>query len=291
MFKRLCVIGTGLIGGSIARAARAQGLCEEIVAFGREQNLPNLQLAKDLGVIDQFFTDMGQALADADLVIVATPVGSMQGIFELIKPHWQPTTLYSDAGSTKGSVVAAAASVFGHVPDNFVLAHPIAGAEKSGVDASKAELFQNRRLIITPLENTDADLVEKLSMFWRKIGSSVSLMSVEHHDTVLAATSHLPHILAFALVGLLGRKDEQREIFKYAAGGFKDFSRIASSDPTMWQDICLANKREIIPLLQQLKTELTRIEELLADDRTQELFDTFTYARNARQRFLDTFDD
>lgn len=291
MFKRLCVIGTGLIGGSIARAARAQGLCDEIVAFGREKNLPNLQLAEKLGVIDSYYTDMGQALADADLVIVATPVGSMQSIFELIKPHWRPQTLYSDAGSTKGSVVAAVEAALGHVPGNFVPAHPIAGAERSGVDASQADLFNNRRLIITPLDNTDAQLVEKLSLFWQKIGSSVSLMSVEHHDTVLAATSHLPHILAFALVGLLGRKDEQREIFKYAAGGFKDFSRIASSDPTMWQDICLANKQEIIPLIQQFKAELTHIEQLLVDDSTQELFDTFTYARDARQRFLDTFDD
>lgn len=291
MFKRLCVIGTGLIGGSIARAARAQGLCDEIVAFGREKNLPNLQLAEKLGVIDRYYTDMGQALADADLVIVATPVGSMQTIFELIKPHWQPRTLYSDAGSTKGSVVAAVEAALGQVPSNFVPAHPIAGAERSGVDASQADLFNNRRLIITPLANTDAELVEKLSLFWQKIGSSVSLMSVEHHDTVLAATSHLPHILAFALVGLLGRKDEQREIFKYAAGGFKDFSRIASSDPTMWQDICLANKHEIIPLLQQFKAELTHIEQLLVDESSQALFDTFTYARDARQRFLDTFDD
>ncbi len=291
MFKRLCVIGTGLIGGSIARAARAQGVCEEIVAFGREKNLPNLQLAQQLGVIDRFYTDMGQALAEADLVIVATPVGSMRNIFELIKPHWHPRALYSDAGSTKGSVVAAVEAAFGHVPNNFVPAHPIAGAERSGVDASQADLFKNRRLIITPLDNTDKQFVEKLSNFWRKIGSSVSLMSVEHHDTVLAATSHLPHILAFTLVGLLGRKDEQREIFKYAAGGFKDFSRIASSDPTMWQDICLANKREIIPLIQQFKAELSHIEQLLANDQAQQLFDTFTYARDARQRFLDTFDD
>ncbi|MCK9605022.1 MAG: prephenate dehydrogenase/arogenate dehydrogenase family protein [Methylomonas sp.] len=291
MFERLCVIGTGLIGGSIARAARAQGLCKEIVAFGREKNLPNLQLAKELGVIDRFYIDMGQALEHADLVIVATPVGSMRSIFELIRPHWHAQALYSDAGSTKGSVVAAVAAAFGHVPNNFVPAHPIAGAERSGVDASHAELFKNRRLIITPLADTDKQFVDKLSNFWRQIGSSVSVMSVEHHDTVLAATSHLPHILAFALVGLLGRKDEQREIFKYAAGGFKDFSRIASSDPTMWQDICLANKCEIIPLIQQFKAELTHIEQLLADDQAQQLFDTFTYARDARQRFLDNFDD
>ena len=291
MFKRLCVIGTGLIGGSIARAARAQGLCLEIVAYGREKNLPNLQLAKQLGVIDQFYTDIGLALEGADFVMVATPVGSMQSIFEAIKPHWNEQAIYSDAGSTKASVVAAVESVFGYVPSNFVPAHPIAGAERSGVDASHAELFNNRRLIITPLDNTDSQAVEKLTDFWQRIGSSVSVMSVEHHDTVLAATSHLPHILAFALVGLLGRKDEQREIFKYAAGGFKDFSRIASSDPTMWLDICLANKNEIIPLIQQLKQELSNIEQLLVNDQAQQLFDTFTYARNARQRFLDTLDD
>ena len=291
MFKRLCIIGTGLIGGSIARAARSQGLCQEIVAFGREKNLPNLQLAKQLGVIDQFYTDIAAALENTDLVMIATPVGSMQSVFELIKPYWNEHTLYSDAGSTKGSVVQAAKTVFGDVPSNFVLAHPIAGAERSGVDASNAELFKNRRLIITPLDDTNPQAVDKLSRFWQQIGSSVSVMSVEHHDTVLAATSHLPHLLAFALVGLLGRKDEQREIFRYAAGGFKDFSRIASSDPTMWQDICLANKQEIIPLLQQFKVELSNIEQALAADQAQQLFDTFTYARNARQRFLDTLDD
>ena len=291
MFKRLCVIGTGLIGGSIARAARAQGLCQEVVAFGREKNLPNLQLAKQLGVIDQFYTDIAAALEGSDFVMVATPVGSMQTIFELIKPYWNDRALYSDAGSTKASVVAAVNAVFGYVPNNFVPAHPIAGAERSGVDASDAELFKNRRLIITPLDDTNPQAVDKLSRFWQQIGSSVSVMSVEHHDTVLAATSHLPHLLAFALVGLLGRKDEQREIFRYAAGGFKDFSRIASSDPTMWTDICLANKQEIIPLLQQFKAELNTIEQALAADQGQQLFDTFTYARNARQRFLDTLDD
>ncbi|MDD2760848.1 MAG: prephenate dehydrogenase/arogenate dehydrogenase family protein [Methylomonas sp.] len=291
MFKRLCVIGVGLIGGSIARAARAQGLCDEIVAFGRERNLPNLQKAKELGVVDAFYTDIAQALENADLVIIATPVGTMQGIFEQIKPYWNRDTVYSDAGSTKGSVVAAAEAAFGMVPSNFVPAHPIAGAERSGVEAAMADLFQNRRLIITPVAGTDSEAVDKLSLFWERIGSSVSVMTVDHHDTVLAATSHLPHILAFALVGLLGRKDEQREIFKYAAGGFKDFSRIASSDPTMWLDICLANKDEIIPLIRQLKDELSHIEQLLVEDRSQALFDTFTYARNARQRFLDTLDD
>jgi len=291
VFNRVCLIGTGLIGGSIARAAREHGLCECIVAYGREKNVPNLQKAKELGVIDAFYTDIGLALENADLVIIATPVGTMQTIFELIKPYWNEQAIYSDAGSTKGSVVAAAKAVFGEVPSNFVPAHPIAGAERSGVVAAMSDLFQNRRLIITPLADTDPQAVAKLTAFWQRIGSTVALMSVEHHDTVLAATSHLPHVLAFALVGLLGRKDEQREIFKYAAGGFKDFSRIASSDPTMWLDICLANKNEIIPLIQQLKQELSSIEQLLVEEQAEKLFDTFTYARNARQRFLDTLED
>ncbi|MGY6276180.1 prephenate dehydrogenase [Methylomonas sp. MgM2] len=291
MFERLCIIGTGLIGGSVARAARDRGLCRNIVAYGREKNLPNLQKAKQLGVIDAFYNDIGEALAGADLVIVATPVGTMKSIFEQLKPYWNKDAIYTDAGSTKASVVAAIKAVFGHVPANFVPAHPIAGAERSGVEAAKADLFQNRRLIITPLAETDPLAVAKITEFWERIGSSVARMSVEHHDTVLAATSHLPHVLAFALVGLLGRKDEQREIFQYAAGGFKDFSRIASSDPTMWLDICLANKHELIPLIQQFKDELSHIEQLLAGDQVQQLFDTFTYAREARQRFLDTFDD
>jgi len=291
VFKRLCIIGLGLIGGSIARAARQQGLCVEIVALGREQNLPHLQLAVELGVIDQFYTDTAAALETADCVIIATPVGSMQSIFQQIAPYWHADCIYSDAGSTKGSVVAAAEAVFTQVPANFVTAHPIAGAERSGVEASQADLFKQRRLILTPLAHTEAQAVQRLTQFWTGLGASVSLMSVEHHDTVLAATSHLPHILAFALVGLLGRKDEQREIFKYAAGGFKDFSRIASSDPTMWLDICLANKQELLPLIRQYQAELSTIEQLLAEDQSEQLFANFTYARNARQRFLDQLDD
>jgi prephenate dehydrogenase len=291
VFERLCIIGIGLIGGSIARAARQQGLCKQIVAFGRKKNLPNMQRAVELGVIDAFYTDIAAAMAATDLVIICTPVGSMPTVFEQLKPYWNSTAIYSDAGSTKGSVVEAARAVFGEVPSNFVPAHPIAGAERSGVEASTADLYKHRRLIITPLETTDQQAVAKLSEFWQRIGSCVSIMTVEHHDTVLAATSHLPHILAFALVGLLGHKDEQREIFKYAAGGFKDFSRIASSDPTMWLDICLANKQEIIPLIQQFQAELGHIEQLLQADDAPALFDSFAYAKNARQRFLETLDE
>jgi prephenate dehydrogenase len=291
MFNRLCIIGVGLIGGSIARAARQRGLCNSIVGYGRQQDLQNLETAKRLAVIDDYTLDIEQALKGADCVVIATPVGSIETILGLLKPFWSDQAIYTDVGSTKSNVIAAAERVFGAVPDNLVPAHPIAGAEQSGVEAAVDDLFLNKRLIITPVSNTNPEALEKIRHFWEQLGSTVSVMDVHHHDAILAATSHLPHILAFALVDMLGRKDEQSEIFKYAAGGFRDFSRIASSDPTMWLDICSANKNEIIPLIQQLKEELDKIERTLKNDDGQQLFETFTYARNARQRFLDQFDN
>lgn len=291
MFNKLCIIGVGLIGGSIARTARQNGLCNSIVGYGRERDEQNLQTATRLGVIDDYTLELATAVQGADCVVIATPVASIENIFALLKPLWSDDAIYTDVGSTKGSVIAAAERIFGVVPDNLVPAHPIAGAENSGVTASVNDLFQNRRLIITPVDNTSPEAVQKIQFFWERLGSLVSLMDVRHHDGVLAATSHLPHILAFALVDMLGHKDEQSEIFKYAAGGFKDFTRIASSDPTMWKDICSANKDEIIPLIEQLKGELDKIQRLLETNDSRQLFETFTYARNARQRFLDQFDN
>ena len=289
MFNKLCIIGVGLIGGSVARAARENKLCNEIVAFGREQNHENLSVAKKLGVIDRYYFDIHQAVENADCVMIATPVGTVGTIFGLLKDCWSENTIYTDVGSTKGNVVAAVNSIMGFIPDNFVPTHPIAGAEQSGVRASVADLFINKRLIITPVEATSAKAVNSIDEFWRQMGAVVSIMDVKHHDSVLAATSHLPHILAFALVDLLGRKDEQAEIFKYAAGGFKDFTRIASSNPTMWLDICLANKNEIVPLIRQLEDELESIAQMLENDKDRQLIETFTNARDARQRFLDQF--
>ncbi|MCF6249864.1 MAG: bifunctional prephenate dehydrogenase/3-phosphoshikimate 1-carboxyvinyltransferase [Methylococcaceae bacterium] len=291
MFNKICIIGVGLIGGSIARAARAQGLCDHIVAFGRQKSLKNLQLAKSLGVVDEYYVDIELAVKDADCIIITTPVGVIEHVFRQLKPFWNEQAIYTDAGSTKGSVIAAAQAVFSEVPANFVPAHPIAGAEKSGVEAAQDELFNNKRLIVTPVKLTSPQALDKIIAFWKRIGSQVSTMDVEHHDAVLAATSHLPHILAFSLVDLLGKRDEQVEIFKYAASGFKDFTRIASSDPTMWLDICMANKKEIIPLIQQLQTELGKIEQMLVGNESQQLFETFTYAKQARQRFLNQFDN
>ena len=291
MFNKICIIGTGLIGGSIAKAAREQGLCNHIVAFGRKKGIKNLETAKQLGVVDEFYFDIADAVKDADCIIICTPVGVIEQVFRLLKPFWNEQAIYTDAGSTKGSVIAAAQAVFGEVPANFVPAHPIAGAESSGVEAACVDLFTNKRLILTPVDSTSPQSVNKITGFWQRIGSNVSVMSVKHHDAVLAATSHLPHILAYSLVDLLGQKDEQEEIFKYASGGFKDFTRIASSDPTMWLDICMANKEEIVPLIQQLNAELGKIEHMLVNDESQQLFETFTYARQARQRFLKQFDN
>ena len=290
MFERLCIIGVGLIGGSIARAARHYGLSESIVGYGRLEDVPNLEAAKHLGVIDDYYLQIESALEGIDCLIIATPVAAVESIFALLKPYWSQQIIYTDVGSTKLSVIKAAEHVFGKVPDNFIPAHPIAGAEQSGVEASFYDLFLNRRLIITPLKNTQTNSIRKIQNFWELCGSVVSMMDVNRHDAVLAATSHLPHILAFALVDMLGHKDEQSEIFKYAAGGFRDFTRIASSDPAMWRDICIANKSEIIPLIQQTRMQLDKIECLLENDKDQQLLEIFAYANTARQRFLNQFE-
>ena len=286
MFKKICVIGVGLIGGSIAKAARTQNLVETIVGFGRLDDVENLQIAKDLSVIDEFYTDIEAAVCNADCVIIATPVAAMESIFEMLKPFWLTKTVYFDVGSTKGNVIEAAEKVFGFMPPNFIPTHPIAGAENSGVRASLVDLFLNKRLILTPVENTNAEALQKTQQFWQEIGALVSIMDVQQHDSVLAATSHLPHILAFGLVDMLGRRDEQEDIFKYAAGGFRDFTRIASSDPTMWTAICEANKTELLPLLEQFKTEITAIQNLIESGDNAKLFELFVYANTARERFL-----
>jgi len=286
MFKKICVIGVGLIGGSIAKAARYQNLAEIIVGFGRLDDVENLQLAKDLNVIDAFYMDIEAAVFDADCVIIATPVAATENVLKILKPFWSKQAIYFDVGSTKGNAVAAAKAVFGEVPVNFIPAHPIAGAEQSGVQAAKVDLFFNKRLILTPLPTNSAQSLQDVCHFWQNIGALVSIMEVEEHDSILAATSHLPHLLAFALVDMLGQRDEKEAIFKYAAGGFRDFTRIASSDPTMWTAICEANKAELLPLLEQFKSELSKIQTLMESNDYTKLFELFSYANEARQRFL-----
>ncbi|HYE34534.1 prephenate dehydrogenase [Methylocaldum sp.] len=285
MIKRLCVIGVGLIGGSVARAARAKELCHEIV--GVDADTDNLRKALECGVIDVGFSDAKQGAANADLVMIATPVGAVETVFGALKPVWSDQTVVTDASSTKCNVIESAERVFGGVPENFVPGHPIAGAERSGVDASTANLYQGKRVILTPLTNTCPQALKQVESFWQSMGAKISEMEPAHHDEVLAATSHLPHVLAFTLTYMLGKKDEQQEIFQYAAGGFRDFTRIASSDPKMWLDICLANRREIVLLIDQFREELSVVAGLISRGAADDLYSLFSDARSARQRFLD----
>ena len=286
MFNKLCIIGVGLIGGSIAKSARHYQLAAHITGFGRIEDIENLQHAKERHLINDYFTDIKKAVENADCVVIATPVGSFETIFKQLKPYWSEKTIYTDTGSTKGSVVNALQTVFDTIPANFIPAHPIAGAEQSGAAAAILDLFKHKRLIITPLKETNQQALITVHTFWEKMGARVSLMEMDHHDTVFAATSHLPHILAYALTDLLGDKNETVEIFKYATSGFSDFTRIASSDPTMWADISMANKDKIIPLIAELRAQLGMIESSLITEDKTELFKTFRRAKSARQDFL-----
>ncbi len=292
MIEKLCIIGVGLIGGSIAKSARKQGLCREIV--GVDADPANLARAVELGVIDSGFKanssgDFANAAEGADWVVIATPVGATQGIFSDLQPVWSPDAIYTDVGSIKQSVVWAAGKAFGKIPANFVPGHPIAGAERSGVDAATDGLYLGKRVILTPTTETAPSAVRLVEEFWTGLGALVSLMEPLYHDQVFAATSHLPHVLAYALVHMLGKKDEQEEIFQYAGAGFRDFTRIASSNPAMWRDICLLNSEQIIPLLNSMGEELKQVASMMGQNSVEpaeKLLHYFSAARNARQRFL-----
>jgi prephenate dehydrogenase len=285
MIQRLAIIGVGLIGGSLARALRGARAVEEVVGCGR--SLPNLERAVELGVIDRFSQDPAIAVAGADLVFVSVPLGAMRGIFTAIRGSLDPSAVLTDGGSVKGSVVADARAAFGRVPPRLVPGHPIAGTERSGVDASFPELYRNRRVILTPLPDTEPEAVEWVDWMWRACGAQVSRMSVTHHDEVLAATSHLPHMLAFGLVDALARMDETEEIFRYAAGGFRDFTRIASSSPVMWRDICIANREALSAMLGRFSVELTDLAESIRRGDGEQLLQIFERAKSARDRYVD----
>ena len=285
MIQRLAIVGVGLIGGSLARALRGARAVEEVVGCGR--SLPNLERAVELGVIDRFSQDPAAAVAGADLVFVSVPLGAMRGIFTAIRGSLDANAILTDGGSVKGSVVADARAAFGRVPPRLVPGHPIAGTERSGVDASFPELYRNRRVILTPLPDTEPEAVEWVDWMWRACGAQVSRMSVTHHDEILAATSHLPHMLAFGLVDALARMDETEEIFRYAAGGFRDFTRIASSSPVMWRDICIANREALSAMLGRFSVELTDLAESIRRGDGEQLLQIFERAKSARDRYVD----
>jgi prephenate dehydrogenase len=285
VIRKLAIIGVGLIGGSMARALRDEGVVQEIVGCGR--NRENLEKAVALGVIDHYSHDVAVAVRGADLVLLAVPLGAMADTLRAMKGHLAEDAVVTDAGSVKGSVVRDAVEVFGEVPPFFVPGHPIAGTERSGVEASFAELYRNRRVILTPLETTDQGALERVEWAWQKCGAVVTKMAVEHHDEVLAATSHLPHMLAFSLVDSLARMKENDEIFRYAAGGFRDFTRIASSNPVMWRDICIANQDALGGMLKRFADELHEMAAVLKAGDSEALEQIFARAKAARDRYID----
>jgi len=282
---RLAVIGVGLIGGSLARALRAAGEVGEIVGCGRGRE--NLEHAVELGVIDRYTHDIGEAVADADLVFLAVPLGAMREAFAAIAKTLPVDAVITDGGSAKGSVVTDCRTVAPELLARFVPGHPIAGTERNGVGASFAELYQGRRVILTPLEANEPAAVARVRRMWEACGAEVSEMSVQHHDEVLAATSHLPHMLAFGLVDMLARLKENDEVFRYAAGGFRDFTRIASSNPVMWRDICIANRAALGPMLAGFAEEMNELAARIEAADGEALLAIFERAKAARDRYVD----
>jgi cyclohexadieny/prephenate dehydrogenase len=289
-FKKLSLIGFGLIGGSIARAAREQGLPGEIVATARSAK--ERARVTELGIVDAVVETNAEAVKDADLVILCIPVGACGAVAQEIAPHLAPGAIVSDVGSVKGAVVKDMAP---HLPANahFVPAHPVAGTEHSGPDSGFAELFINRWCILTPPEGTDPDAVERLRAFWAALGAKVEIMTPDHHDLVLAITSHLPHLIAYTIVGTADELAQvtSSEVMKFSAGGFRDFTRIAASDPTMWRDVFLANKDAVLEMLGTFNEDLSKLTRAIRRGDGEALFEHFARTRAIRRGIVEIGQD
>ena len=284
LIDKLVIIGVGLIGGSFALALREAGAAGEIVGVGR--SAANLEEALRLGVINRIAPDAAEAVRDADLVMLAVPVGQMAALMQQIAPCLGAHTVVTDAGSTKGDVVALARR---HLPQHlaaFVPGHPIAGAEKSGVGAADAGLFRGRQTVLTPLPETDAGATELVLNAWQACGARVAEMTPENHDRIFAAVSHLPHLLAFALVEDMASRANGEELFSFAAGGFRDFTRIAGSSPEMWRDIFLANREPLLDELDVYRAQLDRLRAMLEQGDGAALEKVFSHARAARNKWI-----
>lgn len=283
VINRLVVVGLGLIGASFAKGVREAGLAREVV--GVDLNLQACQRALEIGVTDRCTTDLAEACVGAEVIMLAVPVLALKGLLAKIAALKLEDTIITDAGSVKGHVLTAATEVFGQLPPRLVLGHPIAGSERSGVEAANANLFNHHKVILTPHEHTDPAALACVEKLWQGLGADVESMSVEQHDRVLAATSHLPHLLAFGLVDSLAKRSENLEIFRYAAGGFRDFTRIAGSDPVMWHDIFLANREAVLQQLDQYRDDLGALRNAIAEEDGRHLLGVFTRARVAREHF------
>lgn len=290
LFDTSAIIGPGLIGSSIARAARAQGAVGSIVTSSRSPE--TRQRVAELGIADKVVATNAEAVAGADLVIVCVPVGVCGAVAKEIAPHLKAGAIVSDVGSVKGSIVRDMAP---HLPDNvhFVPAHPVAGTEHSGPEAGFAELFENRWCILTPPEGTDRESVDRLAEFWRLLGANVEIMTPDHHDLVLAVTSHLPHLIAYTIVGTADELETvtRSEVFKFSAGGFRDFTRIAASDPTMWRDIFLANKDAVLEMLGHFNEDVSALTKAIRRGDGDALSEHFTRTRAIRRGIIDAGQD
>ena len=282
--NQITIFGVGLIGGSLALALRTAGFCNRIVGCSR--NEAHLQRAIELGVIDSYSLQPTEAVVDADIVVLATPVGSFSAILGSIKDSLKPNVIITDAGSCKGSVVESANNVFGRVPPRFIPAHPIAGREKSGVEHADEKLYVGHKVIVTPEQNADSEALQTVIKMWQACGAEVKTLSAKQHDQVLAATSHLPHVIAYALVETVAKTDCVDEIFEFAAGGFRDSSRVASSDPTMWTDICLDNTNEILEVLKQFRGKLEKLEDLIESRSAPEIFKFLENCKTIRDQYF-----
>ena len=280
LFKKIVIFGAGLIGGSFALALRKANAVGEVVGFGRSET--TLQQAMQLGIIDRIGQDAAAEAGDADLILLATPVGQMAEIMARIAPHLGALTLITDGGSTKSDVVAAVYAQLGSKVAQFVPAHPIAGAEKSGAGAAQADLYQGKKVVLTPLPENSAESVARVRQAWKLCGAVVSELTPQQHDAVFAAVSHLPHLLSFALVHDLAQRDNRDLLLSFAASGFRDFTRIAASSPEMWRDICLANREALLQELQLYIAELTQMSAALAAGDAARLEQTFRTARELR---------
>jgi prephenate dehydrogenase len=282
--RKLAVFGVGLIGGSFASALKQAGAVQTVCGIGRSRS--NLERAAELGVIDEIASDVQSAMTGADLVLLAVPVAQTDRVLREIAPHLPPDCVVTDAGSTKQDVATAAQLALGAKLPQFVPAHPIAGAELSGVEASSPTLFRGKLVVLTPLQGTAPDACGRVESAWQTCGARVMRMTPKRHDEVFAAVSHLPHALAFALVEMLAKRPDAQELFSFAGAGFRDFTRIAGSSPEMWRDICLANREALLNDLSAYQTALATLAEHIRSSDASGIEALFRDARTARDRWI-----
>lgn len=282
---KLTILGLGLMGGSLARSLKANGLVEHVCGWGRRT--ASLERGLELGVIDSWTLDLAEAVSEATIVVLCTPTLVAESVLKELAPLLDGSTVLTDVASVKGNILRAAETAFGALPANFILGHPIAGSEQSGVAAARSDLFVDHRVILTPQSTNSPEATALVREMWQKTGAEVVEMPVAEHDAVLAATSHLPHVLAYTLVDALAAEGAAAEIFRFAAGGFRDFTRIASSDPQMWHDIVLANKQAVLDGIDNFSQHLQTLRVAIAEEQGDDILATFERAKNARdEHFL-----